>query len=63
MLTRRIVFIEGNYVLLDQEPWSQLQSEGMLNDRIFVDTHIDECMNRVFRCGWLPCDFFLVEKR
>lgn len=45
----RIVFVEGNYILLDEEPWSQLQSEELLSDRVFVDTNIDECMNRVFR--------------
>lgn len=43
------MFVEGNYVLLLEEPWGMLQTEGLLDDRIFVDTDLDECAARVFR--------------
>jgi len=34
-------------LLLPQEPWSHLL--GIFDDRWFVDTSIDTCMERVFR--------------
>lgn len=47
-LARRIVFVEGNYVLLfDEQPWDQLQL--LLDDRLFMDTDLDESMEWVFR--------------
>jgi len=47
--SHKIVLVEGNYVLLLEEPWGQLQSQGLLDDRIFVDTDLDECAARIFR--------------
>ena len=47
----RVVLVEGNYVLLDAEPWNELQKDGLLDDRIYVDTELDECMARVYRYG------------
>jgi len=34
--------------MLPDEPWSQLRD--LLDDRVFVDTDINVCMERVYRC-------------
>lgn len=44
---RRVVVVEGNYVLLDVEPWHQLRS--LFDDTWFVDVPLDEAMDRVFK--------------
>lgn len=43
----RIVLVEGNYLLLDQEPWRQLR--GVFNETWFLDVDIDVAMERVFQ--------------
>lgn len=44
----RIVVVEGNYVLLDLQPWDQLQE--LFDDTWFVEVDLDEAMDRVYRC-------------
>ena len=46
-ITLRIVFVEGNYVLLDESPWNELQLE-LLDDTWFVEVDLDEAMTRVY---------------
>eukprot|EP01026_Neomeris_dumetosa_P056903 TRINITY_DN52155_c0_g1_i4.p2 TRINITY_DN52155_c0_g1~~TRINITY_DN52155_c0_g1_i4.p2 ORF type:complete len:313 (-),score=26.66 TRINITY_DN52155_c0_g1_i4:173-1057(-) len=41
-----IVFVEGNYVLLDIEPWQQLKE--IFDESWFVDCSLDDAMDRVF---------------
>lgn len=43
-----IVLVEGNYVLLDSEPWAVLKRE-VFDDTWFVDVDIDVAMERVFQ--------------
>jgi hypothetical protein len=38
--------VEGNYLLLDEQPWLQLRE--LLDDAWFCDTPLDEAMGRVF---------------
>ena len=45
----RIVLVEGNYLLLDIEPWARLRGDGLLDEAWFVDVELDEAMARVFR--------------
>ena len=44
--SHKVVFVEGNYLLLPEEPWSQLHSgdagEALLDETWFVDTSVDE---------------------
>jgi hypothetical protein len=47
MHTCRVVVVEGNYVLLDIEPWHQLKA--IFDDTWFVDVPLDEAMERVFK--------------
>jgi pantothenate kinase len=42
-----IVLVEGNYVLLDEEPWAALKRDHF-DDTWFVDIDIDVAMERVF---------------
>ena len=41
--------VEGNYVLLDEEPWRRLMADNLLDDRWFVSVDLDLAMARVFR--------------
>lgn len=41
-----IVIVEGNYVLLDMEPWNRLRY--VFNETCFIDCDIDEAMRRVY---------------
>ena len=47
----RIVLVEGNYVLLDIPPWTQLHSGGapLFDDAWFLDIDVDTAMERVFK--------------
>lgn len=42
----KVVLVEGNYLLLQTEPWSRLQQ--LLDDTWFVDCDLDLAMQRVF---------------
>jgi pantothenate kinase len=42
-----IVLVEGNYVLLDEEPWAALKRD-YFDDTWFIDVDIDVAMGRVF---------------
>ena len=46
--SHRIVLVEGNYVLLEDEPWAALKRE-CFDDTWFVDINIEEAMERVFQ--------------
>jgi len=46
-LSHKVVVVEGNYVLLDIEPWHQLRS--LFDDTWFVDVPLDAAMDRVFK--------------
>eukprot|EP00238_Polyblepharides_amylifera_P011673 CAMPEP_0196584244 /NCGR_PEP_ID=MMETSP1081-20130531/46360_1 /TAXON_ID=36882 /ORGANISM="Pyramimonas amylifera, Strain CCMP720" /LENGTH=338 /DNA_ID=CAMNT_0041905383 /DNA_START=56 /DNA_END=1072 /DNA_ORIENTATION=+ len=52
----RIVLVEGNYLLLDYYPWSELTS--LFDEKWFIDCDIDVAMDRVERrhvfSGWSP---------
>lgn len=41
-----VVLVEGNYLLLDLEPWDQLA--GLFDDTWFIDCDIDTAMQRVY---------------
>lgn len=43
--THRIVLVEGNYLFLDQPPWSELR--GLMHDTWFVDVDLGVAMQRV----------------
>ena len=43
----QVVLVEGNYLLLDQEPWSQLKSKVFV-ETWFLDVPIEVCNRRVF---------------
>lgn len=45
----KIVLVEGNYVLLPDEPWCSLKEENVLDESWFVDVSVDEAMRRVER--------------
>ncbi len=47
-LTRgpQIVLVEGNYLLLDQEPWTQLKTK-VFDETWFLDVPIPECNRRL----------------
>ena len=45
---RQIVVVEGNYVLLDTEPWCQLRG-SVFDETWFLDVPIAECNRRVCR--------------
>lgn len=51
-----IIVLEGNYLLLDEEPWKELQT--MCDDSIFITTPCDavktRLINRKMRGGALP---------
>lgn len=51
--TDQIAVIEGNYLLLDLPPWSELQNIWDLS--IFVDVHVQELEKRLIR-RWLDHD-------
>ena len=44
----KIVISEGNYLLLDDQPWSDLFTQGILDDTWYVDCDVDTAMHRVF---------------
>lgn len=44
-----VVLVEGNYVLLDDEPWRQLRAQGLLDEAWFVECPLDTAMERVFQ--------------
>ncbi|KAJ4116999.1 hypothetical protein NW765_010412 [Fusarium oxysporum] len=41
----KVVIIEGNYVLLDQEPWSRIST--LVDDKWFVDVPVDVARERL----------------
>jgi pantothenate kinase len=43
---RQIVLVEGNYVLLDTEPWCQLR-DSVFDETWFLDVPVPECNRRV----------------
>ena len=43
----QIVLVEGNYLLLDEQPWVRLKDE-VFDDTWYLDIPIDECCRRVF---------------
>ena len=45
----KIVLVEGNYVLLPDEPWCALKDLNVLDESWFVDVPVDEAMRRVER--------------
>ncbi|PRP75628.1 hypothetical protein PROFUN_07994 [Planoprotostelium fungivorum] len=44
--THQIVIVEGNYILLNQEPWKRIQEE-LLDESIFISCDIDVAMSRL----------------
>ena len=42
-----VVLVEGNYVLLPEDPWDVLVRERTYDETWFVDTSVDEAMRRV----------------
>lgn len=44
----RVVLVEGNYLLLDDEPWCQLR-EHVFDEGWFLDVPLDECNRRVYQ--------------
>ena len=47
--SHKIVFVEGNYVLLPEEPWRRLRDEPLLDESWFVDVSVDDAMRRIER--------------
>lgn len=54
--SHKVVIVEGNYLLLAQEPWRRLwvdgdgdEEEALLSETWFVDTSVDAAMERVVR--------------
>eukprot|EP00884_Botryococcus_braunii_P006769 jgi/Botrbrau1/16093/Bobra.7_2s0060.2 len=45
LYSHRIVLVEGNYLLLDEHPWSQLHD--LFDERWFIDVDLDVAMERV----------------
>jgi len=43
------VLIEGNYVLLPERPWRDLADQNVFDETWFVDTDVDEAMQRIIR--------------
>lgn len=41
----RVVIVEGNYLLLDEEPWRQ--ARALLDEVWFLDVEIETCLSRV----------------
>ena len=44
---RRHLIVEGNYLLLDDEPWSRLRA--VFDETWYLDTDIDLCKERVYQ--------------
>ena len=44
--THQIVLVEGNYLLLDSEPWSQLRKE-VFDETWYLDVSLKECKRRL----------------
>ncbi|MEO1843901.1 MAG: uridine kinase, partial [Akkermansiaceae bacterium] len=44
----RIVMVEGNYLLLDDEPWCRLR-EQVFDETWFLDVPVAECMRRIYQ--------------
>lgn len=53
--SHKVIIVEGNYLLLPEEPWCQLCEDGddgegaLLDETWFVDTAVDVAMERVVR--------------
>jgi len=50
--SHKVVLVEGNYLLLPEEPWCQLaggDGAALLDETWFVDTPVDAAMERVMR--------------
>ena len=45
--SHKIVLVEGNYVLLPDDPWRALRDDGVLDESWFVDVAVDDAMRRV----------------
>ena len=46
--THRIVLVEGNYLLLDSDPWSRLRKE-VLDEAWYLNVSVDECKRRLMK--------------
>lgn len=44
--TTKVVFVEGNYLLLNQSPWSELRN-SVFNETWFLSVPLEECNRRV----------------
>ena len=44
--SHKIVLVEGNYVLLPDDPWRTLRDENVLDESWFVDVAVDDAMRR-----------------
>ena len=51
-----LILVEGNYLLLDDQPWSNLAS--LFDYRIFIDSPVDVLRSRLIQ-RWLDQDFTL----
>jgi hypothetical protein len=53
--SHRVVLVEGNYLLLDEQPWAELGS--LFDDVWFVDAPVDVAMERLLQrqVGWEAC--------
>ena len=53
--SHKVILVEGNYLLLPDDPWAKLHAAGadgsapLLTETWFVDTSVDEAMERVMR--------------
>ena len=45
--SHKIVFVEGNYVLLPEGPWRALLDDALLDESWFVDVSVDDAMRRI----------------
>ncbi len=45
--SHHIVLVEGNYLLLEEQPWRQLRE--LFDDTWFADCPVDTAMDRVFQ--------------
>ncbi|WP_299873662.1 AAA family ATPase [uncultured Cocleimonas sp.] len=46
--THRIVLVEGNYLLLDADPWSQLR-DLVFDEAWYLNVSVDECKRRLMK--------------
>ena len=46
--THQIIMVEGNYLLLDSDPWSRLRNE-VFDEAWYLDVSVDECKRRLMK--------------